>query len=120
MNRKIILFCAFLSTVILILVPSIGCVNSIVPKDEIANLKKVDSILDSGCGCQKTVNYNNSKSWSPYFLCKILNVIFDNLFLLALKTSYYSNIITRILVDILEMMVVLAIIFNCDFEPHFP
>lgn len=128
MNRKFILFGAFLSTFILLLVPNIGCVNSIVPKDEISNskniriydLKKTENILNSDCGCQKTTNYNNNESWSPYFLCKILNVIFDKIFLLAINASYHNKIITRILVIILEIMVGLAIIFNCDWHPNFP
>ena len=128
MKRDLILFGAFLSTFILLLVPNVGCVNSIIQKDEISNfkniringLKKTESILDSDYGCQKTANYNNTELWSPYFLCKILNVIFDKIFLLALKTSYYNQIITRILIGILEIMIGLAIILNCDWHPNFP
>ncbi len=80
-KRNIILFGAFLSAFILLLVPNIGCINSIVPNVEISNfmnirievLKKTESILNSDCGCEdsKTTNSHNYT-----IICYILYSIF--------------------------------------------
>ncbi len=40
-KRNIILFGAFLSAFILLLVPNIGCINSIVPNVEISNFMNI-------------------------------------------------------------------------------
>ena len=119
MNKKIVFLGVFLSIFILILAPNVVVINATIPKEEIYDIKNIERMLNIDCDCHKKANYNDSKLWSPFFLCKILNVIFDFIFILTIKTSYYSKIITRILVGILEMLIGLAIIFNCDWHPNF-
>lgn len=91
MNKKIIIFGAFLSTFILILVPSISCVNANIQNKNNSNIKninfddikKIKRMFNSDCNCQKTAIYNNSKSWYPKLLCDALLFLAGILFLLA-------------------------------------
>jgi len=58
MKSKIIVFGAFLSAFILILVPNVGCINSVVPNDEISNFMNI-RIYD----LKKNRNYIEYRLW---------------------------------------------------------
>ena len=119
MNRRLIVFGVFLSVFILLLVPNIGCVNSIVPKDEISNfnnirsydLKKTENIMNSDCGCKVskvTISHNYT------IICHILAVILSKIFALAmnLKNNDYgflSNLIVILMIPFIKM----GELFNC-------
>jgi hypothetical protein len=78
MNKKFILFGAFLSTFILILVPNISCVNANIQNENNLNIK--NRILNFDCNCQKSY-VNNSSGPINYILCwALLSIIFILMF----------------------------------------
>ena len=133
MSKKIILFGGFLSSFILFLVPNICCVNSIIQKDEISNirnieiddLKKIKSILNLDCGCQnsKAIDSKNSKLLYPFFY------ICETLFIILIIVAFFIKCVYNLpdffpdflyyllffpLIGVEGVIVIFAIIFNCD------
>jgi hypothetical protein len=124
MKRNLILFGAFLSAFILILIPNVGCVNSIVDKDEISNfknirsydLKKTENILNMDCGCKdsKATNAPNDT-----IICKLLYNILAYLgaFLMYCILNDYDFLFK--LTQILAFTVIkFGELFNCNWWPY--
>ena len=106
MNRKIILFCAFLSTVILILVPSISCVNANIQNENNLNTKNINiddiktiknRLLNSECDCQ------NSKEtyYSNRTICNILYYVGGFILLFTIPFTNNQNDLAEALVSFL-------------------
>ncbi len=82
MKRNLILFGTLLSAFLLIFVPNVGCVNSIVQKDDKPNfkdirtdvLKKTENILNRDCGCKDSKS-TNTRNYT--IICDILHSIID-------------------------------------------
>jgi len=115
MKRKIILFGAFLSTFILILTPSIGCVNINIQNEKNLNIKniniddvikKIKRILNSDCNCQKPTDYDNIGEWINYYLCWVLLLICGIFGTPLLILMEMEGIIARALTNILVLILI--------------
>ena len=122
MKRNIILFDAFLSAFILILIPSIGCVNANIQNENNLNTKNIniddikkirDRLKDSDCNCQKTTDNINGKSQEPRFICGILFglVVFIGL---LMNITFNLFTISHIFLVLAWGVVILASILNCE------
>ena len=93
MNKKIILFGAFLSTLILLLTPCIGSVNTNIQNNKNLNIRNIniedlknikERMLNSDCNCKETNQHNDSNGLFSDVLCAILYIMFYNLLIIDL------------------------------------
>ena len=93
MKWKIILFGAFLSTLILLFAPCIGAVNVNIQNSKnlnirnisIEDLKKIkERMLNNDCNCIETTGHNDSNGLFSDVLCAILYIMFYNLLIIDL------------------------------------
>ena len=130
MKKKTILFCAFLSTLILILAPCIGYVNANIQNNKnfdirninIEGLKKIkEIILNSDCNCKDTTEHNDSNGYSG-FLCTLLFVIFFNIMMIYifLKNPNIAPNLQQIVSNIAKGLLFIAEFFKCEWRELFP